>query len=144
MLIIITNYLENEISLKFYATVFSLVRKTFSNKKLKFSNFAAYNVFRKCPPVLVLKFQTKIYLMKSPTFVYFLFERASRFWPARRVYKWCLLTLFLFHRKFNCQSRSRNSSKLVLIYLNEVTSSESDQRPRVVVADQQVKTHDLI
>lgn len=79
MLIIITNYLENEISLKFYATVFSLVRKTFSNKKLKFSNFAAYNVFRKCPPVLVLKFQTKIYLMKSPTFVYFLFERASRF-----------------------------------------------------------------
>lgn len=130
MLIIITNYLENKISLKFYATVFSLVRKTFSNKKLKFSNFGAYSVFRKYSSALVLKFQTKIYLMKSPTFVYFLFERASHFWPLRQVHKWCALTLFLFHRKFNCQSRSRNSSKLILINLNEVTSSESDQRPR--------------
>ena len=79
MLIIITNYLENEISLKFYATVFSLVRKTFSNKKLKFSNFCAYSVFCKYSSAIVLKFQTKIYLVKSPTFVYFLFERASRF-----------------------------------------------------------------
>lgn len=129
MLIIITNYLENEISLKFYATVFSLVRKTFSNKKLKFSNFCAYSVFRKYSSAIVLKFQTKIYLVKSPTFVYFLFERASRFWSLRRVHKWSTLTLFLFYRKFNCQSRSRNSSKLILINLNEVTSSESDQRP---------------
>lgn len=43
----IINHLEREIALKFYTTVFSMLRRTFLNKKSKFSNFTTYSVFYK-------------------------------------------------------------------------------------------------
>ena len=44
---IINNYLERGIALKFYTTVFSMLRRTFSNMKSKFSNFPTCSVFYK-------------------------------------------------------------------------------------------------
>ena len=46
---IINNHLKSEIWLQFYTTVFSLVCRTFSNKKSKFFNFYTYSVFYKHP-----------------------------------------------------------------------------------------------
>lgn len=45
---IIHNCLEREILLEFCATVFSLVRRIFSNRKSKFFNFRTYSVFYQC------------------------------------------------------------------------------------------------
>ena len=44
---IVNNYLQKEIALKFYAAVFSLLRRTFPNGKAKFFNFTICSVFYK-------------------------------------------------------------------------------------------------